>query len=69
LSKERDSGLGRLGLVEELSFQRCLGTVLLGACLTLGIDSENVAERGQILTILPAHSGTMGQEGDEIWIA
>jgi hypothetical protein len=28
----------------------------LGACRTLGIDSENVAERGQILTILPAPS-------------
>jgi fructose-bisphosphate aldolase class I len=41
----------------------------LGACRTLGIDSEKVPERGQILTIFQAQSGTMGQEGGEIWTA
>ena len=38
----------------------------LGVCRTLEIDSENVTERGQILTTLPAHSGTMSQGGGEI---
>ena len=41
----------------------------LGACRTLGIESEKAAERGQILTISPAHSGTMVQEIGEIWAA
>jgi hypothetical protein len=41
----------------------------LGACQTWGIESEKVAERGQILTISPAHSGTMVQESGEIWTA
>jgi hypothetical protein len=34
----------------------------LGACLTWGIESEKAAERGQILTISPAHSWTMVQK-------
>ncbi len=41
----------------------------LGACRTWGIESEKVAERGQIVTISPAHSGTMVQESGEIWTA
>jgi hypothetical protein len=42
---------------------------ILGACRAKGIESEKVAERGQILTISPAHSGTMGQEIGEILTA
>jgi hypothetical protein len=42
---------------------------VLGACWTWGIESEKVAERGQIVTISPAHSGTMVQESGEIWTA
>ena len=41
----------------------------LGACRTWGIESEKVDERGQILTISLAHSGTMVQESGEIWTA
>ncbi len=41
----------------------------LGACRTWGIESEKAAERGQILTFSPAHSGTMVQESGEIWTA
>ncbi len=41
----------------------------LGVCRTWGIESEKVDERGQILTISPAHSGTMVQESGEIWTA
>jgi hypothetical protein len=43
--------------------------LLLGVCRTWGIESEKAAERGQILTISPVHSGTMGQESGEIWTA
>jgi hypothetical protein len=42
---------------------------LLGACRTWGIESEKAAERGQIVTISPAQSGTMVQECGEIWTA
>jgi hypothetical protein len=45
------------------------GTQALGACQTWGIESEKAAERGQILTISLAHSGTMVQESGEIWAA
>jgi len=38
----------------------------LGACRTWGIESEKAAERGQIVTISPAHSETMVQESGEI---
>jgi hypothetical protein len=31
--------------------------------------AKGVSERGQILVISPAHSGTMVQEIDEIWAA
>ena len=31
--------------------------------------SEQAAERGRIVTISPAHRGTMGQERREIWTA
>ena len=41
----------------------------LGACRTWGIESEKAAEQGQIVTISPAHSGTMVQESGEIWTA
>jgi hypothetical protein len=35
-------------------------SISLGACRTWGIESEKAAERGQIVTISPAHSGAMG---------
>ena len=35
----------------------------------LGNRERKAAERGQILTISPAHSGPMGQESGEIWTA
>jgi len=41
----------------------------LGARRTWGIESEKADERGRILAISPAHSGTMGQESGEIWTA
>ena len=44
-------------------------TKFLGASRTWGIESEKAAERGQILTISLAHSGTMVQESGEIWTA
>jgi hypothetical protein len=46
-----------------------VGSRVLGACRTWGIESEKAAERGQIVTISPAHSGTMFQESGEIWTA
>ncbi len=45
------------------------GYTFLGACRAWGIESEKAAARGKILTILPAHSGTMVQEIGEIWTA
>jgi hypothetical protein len=36
------------------------GFVYLGACRTLGIESEKAAERGQLVSISLAHSGTIG---------
>ena len=39
------------------------------ACRPWGIESEKAAERGQIVTISPAHSGTMVKESGEIWTA
>jgi hypothetical protein len=46
-----------------------VGSRVLGACRTWGIESEKAAERGQIVTISPAHSGAMVQESGEIWTA
>jgi len=40
-----------------------------GARRIWGIESEKAAERGQIVTISPAHSGAMVQESGEIWTA
>ena len=40
---------------------------ILGVCRTWGIEHEKAAERGQIVTIFPVQSGTMGQERGEIW--
>ncbi|MBC7215756.1 MAG: hypothetical protein H5U28_11210, partial [Burkholderiaceae bacterium] len=34
----------------------------LGACRTLGVESENAPQRGQFLPDSPPHSGAMGQE-------
>jgi hypothetical protein len=45
------------------------GQYISGACLTWGIENEKAAERGQIVTISPAHSGTMVQASGEIWTA
>ncbi len=42
---------------------------LLGACRTLGVDSENVPQRGQFLPDSPPHSAAMGQEGGKKWAA
>ena len=41
----------------------------LGVCRTWGIEREQAAERGQIVTISLVHSGTMGQERGEILTA
>ncbi|MDF1481359.1 sulfite exporter TauE/SafE family protein [Extensimonas sp. H3M7-6] len=41
----------------------------LGACRTLGVDSENAPQRGQFLPDSPPHSGTMGQEDGKKWAA
>ncbi|MDF1481493.1 PLP-dependent transferase [Extensimonas sp. H3M7-6] len=41
----------------------------LGACRTLGGDSENAPQRGQFLPDSPPHSGAMGQEDGEKWAA
>ena len=43
--------------------------LLVEVCRTVGIDSETVAEQGQILKIFSVHSGTMGQGSDAIWTA
>ncbi|MGD9551149.1 MAG: hypothetical protein AB7V41_09140, partial [Burkholderiaceae bacterium] len=42
---------------------------LLGACRALGVESENVPQRGQFLLDSPPHSGTMGQEAGKRWAA
>ncbi|MGE4377471.1 MAG: glucokinase [Burkholderiaceae bacterium] len=41
----------------------------LGACWTLGVDSENAPRRGQFLPDSPPHSGAMGQEDGKKWAA
>ena len=41
----------------------------LGACRTLGVESEKVPQRGQFLPDSPPHSGTMGQEAGKKWAA
>jgi len=43
----------------------------LGACRTLGVESENAPQRGQFLPDSPPHSGVraMGQEDDKKWAA
>ncbi len=41
----------------------------LGACRTLGIESENRPQRGQFVPDLQAHSGTMGQKDGAKWAA
>jgi hypothetical protein len=41
----------------------------LGACRTLGVDSEKGPQRGQFLPESPPHSRTMGQDSDEKWTA
>ncbi|MFZ5487485.1 MAG: hypothetical protein ACOY5G_10875 [Pseudomonadota bacterium] len=41
----------------------------LGACRTLGVDSENAPRRGKFLPDSPPHSGTMGQEDSKKWAA
>ncbi|MDF1482397.1 AAA family ATPase [Extensimonas sp. H3M7-6] len=41
----------------------------LGACRTLGVESENAPRRGQFLPDSPPHSGTMGQEDGKKWAA
>jgi len=41
----------------------------LGACRTLGIDSEKGPQRGQFLPDLQAHSPAMGQKAGEKWTA
>ncbi|MBC7216427.1 MAG: hypothetical protein H5U28_14720, partial [Burkholderiaceae bacterium] len=42
---------------------------LLGACRTLGVDSENAPQRGQFLPDSQPHSGAMGQEDGKKWAA
>ena len=41
----------------------------LGACRTLGVESENAPQRGQFLPDSPPHSGAMGQEAGKKWAA
>ncbi|TXD15905.1 hypothetical protein FUT63_05780 [Extensimonas vulgaris] len=41
----------------------------LAACRTLGVESENVPQRGQFLPDSQPHSGTMGQEDGKKWAA
>jgi 16S rRNA processing protein RimM len=41
----------------------------LGACRTLGVESENVPQRGQFLPDSQPHSGAMGQEAGKKWAA
>jgi len=40
-----------------------------GACQTLGVESENVPQRGQFLSDSQSHSGAMGQEAGKKWAA
>ncbi|MGE4376331.1 MAG: sulfate adenylyltransferase subunit 1 [Burkholderiaceae bacterium] len=42
---------------------------VLGACRTLGVESENAPRRGQFLPDSPPHSGTMEQEAGKKWAA
>ena len=42
---------------------------VLGACRTLGVDSENAPRRDQFLPDSPPHSGAMGQEAGKNWAA
>jgi len=42
---------------------------LLGACRTLGVESENAPQRGQFWPDSPPHSGAMGQEDGRKWAA
>ena len=46
-----------------------LATLPLGACRTLGVESENAPQREQFLPDSPPHSGTMGQEAGKKWAA
>ncbi|MGD9550591.1 MAG: biotin--[acetyl-CoA-carboxylase] ligase [Burkholderiaceae bacterium] len=41
----------------------------LGACRTLGVESENAPRRGQFLPDSQPHSGAMGQEDGKKWAA
>ncbi|WP_144731618.1 hypothetical protein [Extensimonas perlucida] len=43
--------------------------VVLGACRTLGVESENAPQRDQFLPDSPPHSGAMGQEDGKKWAA
>ncbi len=45
------------------------GAGALGACRTLGVDSENAPQRDQFLPDPPLHSGSMGQEDGKKWAA
>ncbi|MFZ5486999.1 MAG: hypothetical protein ACOY5G_08365, partial [Pseudomonadota bacterium] len=45
------------------------GAPALGACRTLGVESENAPQRGQFLPDSPPHSGAMGQEDGKKWAA
>ncbi|WP_407066743.1 DUF4172 domain-containing protein [Extensimonas sp. H3M7-6] len=53
------------------SIARRLGVDIgaLGACRTLGVDSENAPRRDQFLPDSQPHSGAMGQEDGKKWAA
>jgi translocation and assembly module TamB len=51
----------------ELELTRERGDLILGACRTLGSDSENRPRRGQFSTISPGNSRTIAQEMGEKW--
>jgi|GEM_PF-22555 len=44
-------------------------SVVLAACRTLGVESENRPQRGQFLPNLQVHSPAMGQKDGEKWTA
>ena len=46
-----------------------LPLMLLGACRTWSVESENRPQRGQFLPNLQPHSRAMGQKGGEKWTA
>ncbi|MFZ5485866.1 MAG: HlyC/CorC family transporter [Pseudomonadota bacterium] len=63
---ERENIIGTLMAKDLLKLQR---TPDLGACRTLGVESENAPQRGQFLPDSPPHSGAMGQENGKKWAA